>query len=125
LGCKHVNTPMEVHVDLCFDDSHTLDDLWRYWRLIGKLIYLMVTRSDIIFVVGVLSRCMHQPRETHWLAAMRVLSYIKSCPGKELVYRKHGHVHIFGYSDSGYAGDQENRKFTTGYCNFVGENQVT
>ena len=67
-------------------------------RLIRKLIYLTMTRPDITFVVGVLSRCMHQPRETHWLAAMRVLSYIKSCPGKELVYRKHGHVHISEYS---------------------------
>ena len=39
---------------------------------------------------------MHQLRETHWLAAMRVLIYIKSCPGKGLMYGKHEHVHIFG-----------------------------
>jgi len=34
-------------------------------RLIGKLIYLTVTRPYITFDVGVLSRFMHQPRETH------------------------------------------------------------
>jgi len=44
----------------------------------GKLVCLTVTRLDITFVVGVLSRLVHQPRETHWLAAMRVLTYIKS-----------------------------------------------
>jgi len=44
---------------------------------------------------------------------MRILVYIKSCPGKELVYMKHGHIRISGYSDSGYAGDQEDRKSTT------------
>jgi len=65
-----------------------------------------VTRPDIIFVVGVLSRFMHQPRETHWLAAIRVLAYIKSCSGKGLVYRKHGHVRISGYSNSGYDSDR-------------------
>jgi len=54
-------------MNLCFDDSHTLDDPEKYRRLIGKLIYLTFTRSDITFVVGVLSRFMHQPRETHWL----------------------------------------------------------
>jgi len=71
--------------------------------LIGKLIYLMVTRLDITFVVGVLSRFMHQLRETYWLAALRVLAYyIKSCPEKGLMYRKHGHAHISGYSDSGH-----------------------
>ena len=74
----------------------------------GKLIYLTVTRPDIIFIIGVLSKFMHQPRETHWLAAMRILAYIKSSPRKGLVYRKYGHVYIFGYYDSGYAEEIEN-----------------
>jgi len=68
---------------------------------------------------------MHQPRETYWLAAMRVLAYIKSCPGIGLVYRKHEHVRIFEYSDIEYAGDREDMKSTTGYCTFVGGNLVT
>ena len=67
-----------------------------------KLLYLMVTRPDITFAVGVL---MHQLRETHWLAAMRVLAYIESCLEKGLVYRKYGRVYISVYSDSGYVGD--------------------
>jgi len=66
-----------------------------------------------------------QPRETHWLAAIRVLAYIKSCPGKELVYRKHRYLRISGYSDSGFAGDRGDGKSTTGYCTFVAENLVT
>ena len=78
-------------MDLWFD----VDDTERYRRLIEKLIYLTITRPDIIFVVGVLSRCMHKPKETYWLATIRVLAYIKSCPEKWLVYRKHGHVRIF------------------------------
>ena len=116
---------MKANKNLWFDDSHTLDYPRRYKRLIGKLIYLTVTRPDIIFVVGVLSRFMHQPRETYWLAAMRILAYIKSCSGKGLVYRKYRHVRIFEYSDSGYAGDRGDRKSTTGYYTFVGGNLVT
>ena len=65
-----------------------------------------MTKPDITFAVGILSRFMHKLKETHWLAAMRVLAYIKSCPGKGLVYRKHGHVRISGYSDSGYTSDR-------------------
>jgi len=65
LGCKPTNTPMKAIVDLWFDDSHTLDDPRRYRRLIEKLIYLTITRPDITFAVGVLSRFMHQRRETH------------------------------------------------------------
>jgi len=87
LRCKPSNTPMKANVNLWFDDIHTLDDPGRYRRLIGKLIYLTVTRPDITFIVGVLSRYMYQLRETYWLAVMRVLTYIKSYPGKGLMYK--------------------------------------
>ena len=56
---------------------------------------------------------------------MRVLVYIKSCPGKGLVYRKHEHVHIARYSSSGYTGNRGDRKSNIGYCTFVGGNLVT
>jgi len=56
---------------------------------------------------------------------MRILAYVKSSPGKSLLYKMHEHVRIFGYSDSGYAGDKGDGKFTTIYCTFVGENMVT
>jgi len=116
---------VEANADLWFDDSHTLDDPGRFRRLIGKLIYLKVTRPDITFAVGVLSRFMHQFREAHWSAELRILIYLKSCPGKGLICRRHGHVYIFRYSDSGYAGDRGDMKSTTGYCTFVGGNLVT
>jgi len=41
------------------------------------------------------------------------------------VYNKYRHVHISGYSDSGYVGDRGDRKSTTGYCAFVGGNLET
>jgi len=40
--------------------------------LIGKLIYLTVTKPDITFIVGVLSWFMHEPREAHWSARLRI-----------------------------------------------------
>jgi len=105
-------------------DTH-LNDQRRYRRLIKKLIYLTITRPDITFVVGVLSRFMYQPREAHWSAALKILAYIKGCQGKGLVYRKYEHVRIFGYSDSGYVDNRGNRKSTTRNCTFAGENIVT
>jgi len=39
------------------------------------------------------------------------------------MYKKCGHVRIFGYSDSGYADDQGDRKSATRHCTF--ENLVT
>ena len=68
-------------MDLWFD-SYTLDDPGRYRRLIGKLIYLTATKPDKTFIVGVLSKFIHQPREANWSVALRILAYIKSCPRK-------------------------------------------
>ena len=68
---------------------------------------------------------MHKPREAHWLAVPRILAYIKSCPRESWVYKKYGHVYIFGYSVSEYAGDRGDKKSTTGYCTFVRGNLVT
>jgi len=68
---------------------------------------------------------MHQHREVHWIAALKILVYVKSSPGKNLMSKKHGHVRIFGYFHSGYVGDKGERKSITGYCIFVGENVVT
>ena len=125
LGCKPASTPMEANVDLWCDNSHLLDNPEQYRRLIEKLIYLIVTRPDITFAVGILNRFMYQPREVHWTAALRILAYIKSSLAKGLLYKKYGHVHIFGYSNLGYAGDKGDRKSTIGYCIFVGGNLVT
>jgi len=50
---------------------------------------------------------MHQLREVHWTAALRILAYIKNSPEKCLLYKKHEHTRIFGYSDSGYASNKE------------------
>jgi len=50
---------------------------------------------------------------------------MSKAPGKGLLYKKHRYVHIFGYSDSGYASDKGNRKSTTAYCTFVRGNLVT
>jgi len=125
LRYKLASTLMEANVDLWHDNSYLLDDSGQYKRLIEKLIFLTVTRSDITFTFGVLSRFMHQPKEIHWIAALKILAYIKSSPEKSLLYKKHEHVRIFGYSDSEYAGDKGDRKSTTGYCTFVGGNLVT
>jgi len=123
LGCKSVSTPMEVNVNLWCDSSHLLDDTGQCRRLIRTLIYLTIIRSDIIFKVGVLSRFMY--REVNWTVALRILAYVKNFPEKGLLYKKHGHVHICCYSDSGYAGDEGDKKSTTSCYTIVGRNLVT
>jgi hypothetical protein len=42
---------------------------------------------------------MHDPREGHMDAVYQILRYLKSAPGKGLIFRKNGHLNIEGYCD--------------------------
>jgi hypothetical protein len=59
-GAAPINTPMERGLKLK-DKGTLLKDTNRYRRLVGRLIYLTVSRPDITYVVHVLSRFMQQP----------------------------------------------------------------
>ena len=125
LGCKPRSSPIDSKP--CFWDSTSplLADVETYRRLVGKLIYLTVTRPDIAYTVALLSQFMHAPQDIHWHAALRVLAYLKHAPGRGLLYQRHGHLRVEAYSDAGYAGDRGDRKSTSGFCTFVGGNLVT
>ena len=51
-------------------DEALLDDPTKYRRLVRRLIYLTVTRPDIVFSVRTLSQFMHEPHKPHWDAAL-------------------------------------------------------
>jgi len=46
-------------------------------QLLGNLMYLTITRPDLMYTVSLISRFMTSPTTTHWLAAKRVLRYVK------------------------------------------------
>ena len=52
LGCKPIDTPVEVNKREGNLDEKMLVDKGRYQRLVGKLIYLSHTRPDIAFAVN-------------------------------------------------------------------------
>uniref|UniRef100_A0A803MPC2 Integrase catalytic domain-containing protein n=1 Tax=Chenopodium quinoa TaxID=63459 RepID=A0A803MPC2_CHEQI len=62
---------------LTHNTRETLPDPAEYQRLIGKLIYLSLTRPDITYTVNSLSQFMQQPTSVHMQAAKRVLRYLK------------------------------------------------
>ena len=68
---------------------------------------------------------MHAPSEEHMEAVYRILRYLKSAPGKGLLFSKNGISNIEGYTDSDWVGDQTTRRSTSGYFTFVEGNLVT
>ena len=76
-----------------------MDKGW-FQKLVGKLIYLSHTRPDIAYAVSIVSQFMHNPSEDHMDVIIRILRYLKSSPGKGLLFSKNGHLRINGYTNA-------------------------
>jgi hypothetical protein len=67
---------------------------------------------------------MHAPRTPHLKAINRILRYLKGSPGKGILMKRNNTNDICGYFDADWARSFD-RKSTTDFCTFVGENLVT
>ncbi|GJU39567.1 ribonuclease H-like domain-containing protein [Tanacetum coccineum] len=75
---------IEQNTVLSFDETKKdkfLPSMTEYQKLVGKHIYLFMTRPDIAYVVHCLSQHMHAPLQSHFSAGLRVLRYLKQSPG--------------------------------------------
>jgi hypothetical protein len=124
LGCRAASTPIDQNDKLCANAGDTVD-MESYQKLVGRLLYLCHTRPDISDAVSVVSRYMHDPRNEHLEAIYRILRYLKGSLVKGPWFRKNGHLNVDGYSDADWASCLDNRRSTSGYCVFVGENLVS
>jgi hypothetical protein len=102
------------HCEKLTKEGTPLDQGIPYAELVGALLYLSVmTRPDIAFAVGGLSRFMSSPTVEHWNAAKRVLRYLVGTQRLGIVYRK-GESRAVAYGDSDFAGDTDTRKSRSG-----------
>ena len=75
---KTVSTPLEYNAKLIPLDGEPISDATRYCQLVGSLIYLTVTRPDILHVVGMVSKFMDAPRSVYYAVVLRSLQYATS-----------------------------------------------
>lgn len=85
----------------------------------------IATRPDISFAVGVVSRFLENPNDSHVNAVKRILKYIKSTLNFGIYFNGNCNIRLIGYSDADYAGNKETRRSTSGYVFLLGENIVS
>ncbi|XP_071704321.1 secreted RxLR effector protein 161-like [Rutidosis leptorrhynchoides] len=100
------------------DKDQLLTNITEYQKLVGRLVYLTLTRPDISFAVHILSQYMHAPLQSHLNLTFRTLKYLKGSPGKGIHLVKGNNLDLYAYCDSDWAKCKMNRKSVTGYLVF-------
>jgi hypothetical protein len=126
--CNPALTPMEENQRLSASMSPDTPERQAemkpcpYRELIGKLLYLAIaTRPDISYTVGVLCRFVENPGMEHWLAAKRVLRYLKGTVNMRLVYLPQSSPDLFTtYSDADLSRNPDNSRSTGGFAICIG-----
>ncbi|XP_035838153.1 uncharacterized mitochondrial protein AtMg00810-like [Helianthus annuus] len=122
---KTAVTPIDVNIKLYKKSGTKLEDPTEYRQIIGSLSYLTLTRPDIAFSVGVLSRFMQEPRKSHLFASRRALRYIKYTIGFELDFKRESRIKLKGFCDTDYARDLDERRSRSAYVFFIGDSVVS
>lgn len=109
LHTKPAVTPLPAGLKLSACDNSGSADHSKYRRLIGRLLYLNMSRPDLAFYCQQLSQFLRNPTVNHWKAVVHVLKYLQ------------GTSQLKALCDSEWGTCPDSRKSITGYCVYLGE----
>ncbi|WVZ50164.1 hypothetical protein U9M48_001445, partial [Paspalum notatum var. saurae] len=116
MGCKPLSTPLVVSEKLSIASGTPLglEDATRFRSI-----------PDLSFPVNKICQFLHAPTTEHWTAVKRILRYVKGTAGYGLKLQKSQSMLVSAFSDADWAGSVDDRRSTSGFCIFLGTNQVS
>ena len=123
--CKEASTPMTTSTYLDLDEQGNLVDESKYRGMLGPLLYLTISRPDIILSVCLCARYQTNPKESHLIVAKRIIKYLKGITSVGLWYPKGTFLSLIGFSDSDFARCKLDRKSTSKTCHLLGSSLVS
>ena len=121
LGAKPCSCPMEQNTSLTNDSGVALVDASQYRRLIRCLLYLIITKPDIMYSVHILNQFMQDPRQGHWGAAIRIPRCLKSSPEQRILLPSGNPLDLHVYCNFDWASCPMTRRSITGYLVKMGK----
>ena len=115
---------MVANTKLTNDPSGESVDVTLYRNMIGYLLYLIASRLDIAFSVGVCSRFRSNPKISHLNAVKRIIKYVDGTCDYGLFYSKKSNLSLVGFSNLDQASNANDRKSTTSGFFYVKANLV-
>jgi hypothetical protein len=127
LSSKLVSTPLATSTKILAHDGDLLssEDATKYRSMVGALQYLMLTRSDIAYLVNKVCQYLHAPRSVHWTTVKRILQFIKYMIDYVFLIRPSSFTMVSVFSDVDWVGCTDDRKSTSGFAVFLEPNLIS
>ncbi|BFG35668.1 hypothetical protein CerSpe_219420 [Prunus speciosa] len=122
--CNPVGTPTSSDLKLAKNLDGRKVDPTLYKQIVKSFMYLTSTKPDIMHDVSLISHFMENPTELNLTAAKRIFRYLKGTVDFGVFYKKEAKSGWFGFTDSDYAGDQDDQRSTSGYMFMMGSGAV-
>ena len=116
---------MTLNLKLYAHTGAPLDDPNRFRRIVGKLIYLSITRPDISFAVQFLSQFMSHPTDAHMKEVVHLLRYLHATPDHGLLFSHSSDFQLRAFCDSDWGSCPISRKSVTGYAILLGQSLIS
>jgi len=122
---KSISTPMGTNGSLDSGTSGNMVDQKLYRSMIGSLLYVTSSRSDVMFSVCMYARFQASPSESYLKATKRILMYLKHTQNVGLWYPKGAKFELIGYSELDYVGCKVERRSTSSTCQLLGRSLIS
>ena len=111
-SCKPMETPLPGNLKEDATSGEVVDATI-YRQLVGSLMCLVNTKSDIFYAVNQLSQAMVKPTKLFWKVGKHVLRYLRGTTKYGLWYKQTEGVKLQGFTDEDWAGNPSYRKSTS------------
>lgn len=114
-GLHTAKVPLPAGTHLVCDTGTPPVDSTHYSKLVGKLIFLTITRPDISFAVNRIASFMASPQTAHMESALHILRYLKGTTDLGLLYEHGTPLNVCGYTDADWGTCADTRRSIGAY----------
>nr|GEV12331.1 hypothetical protein [Tanacetum cinerariifolium] len=123
-SCDPVDTSMVEKSKLNKDKEGKAVDPSHYRGMIGTLLYLTSSRTDLQFAICMCARYQARPTKKHVHAVKRIFRYLRGTVHRGLWYPKDSSVALITFAVVNHAGCQDTRRSTSGSVQFLRERLI-
>ena len=100
-----METTIAVGTKLAKNDDGPIGNSTLYKRMVGVLMYLIATRTNLMYVVGLISIFIDSTKDSHWKVGKIIMRYLARTIGYRLWYTHSPYSTLIGYTVIDFCGE--------------------